>query len=437
MNAVELIEAKRSGMRHSPAEIEWLVTNCLTIDQADSALKPEQLSAWLMAVYFRGLDMAETAVLTDAMARSGSRIDLTGLPKPWVDKHSTGGVGDKTTLVLLPMLAACGLTVVKMSGRGLGKTGGTIDKLESITGFTTALTIEQLKAQAGRIGLALTGQTPELAPADGVLYAMRDITATVPSIPLIASSVLSKKIAGGADVISLDLKCGSGAFMEDLVSARNLREVLMAIGQALGLKIGVEITDMSQPLGKAVGNSIEVREAISVLTAGEFHSARFRELCIELCATTLQLAGVEPAPAEALAKSEAVLTDGTAAKKASEWIDAQGGRLDFDNLDSLPLAPQKADLIAKRSGYLGRLHAGMIGEAIIALGGGRTARGQAIDHSVGIEVHAEIGSEVQEGQAILTVYARTESEAQTVIHTLRGATEVIDGPISTVPVILG
>ncbi|MCG9894215.1 MAG: thymidine phosphorylase, partial [Fimbriimonadaceae bacterium] len=273
MTTQQIIAAKRDRRVHSAGEIQAVIRGA-----TDGSWTDDQLAAWLMAAFLNGLNPAETAELTKAMAESGERLDLTGLPQPWVDKHSTGGVGDKTTLVLLPLLASCGLTMVKMSGRGLGKTGGTIDKLESIPGFRTDLSPAEMIAQARMVGCALTGQTPKLAPADGRLYALRGATATVESIPLIVASILSKKMAGGAEVVVLDVKCGRGAFMTELPRARELKAELENVGREAGLKVRALVTDMDQPLGRAAGNALEVKEAIRVLKGEE--SGRFTELCL-------------------------------------------------------------------------------------------------------------------------------------------------------------
>lgn len=303
MNFQDIIAAKRDGLKHTKPELEWLAKAAACGEVPDY-----QLSAWLMAAYLHPLDSEETAWLTLSMAGTGERLDLTGLPKPWVDKHSTGGVGDKTTIVLLPLLAACGLTMVKMSGRGLGITGGTVDKLLSVPGFRMDLTPEELKAQAKRIGLAITGLTPNLAPADKVLYALRDATATVDSIPLIVSSILSKKIAGGAETVVLDVKAGSGAFMKTVPEARKLASALSDTAAIAGLKTRLAITDMSQPLGRTVGNSLEVEEAGAVLTGNE--PSRFAELCLDLAALTLVAVGVEPGMDRARAKALHALAGG-------------------------------------------------------------------------------------------------------------------------------
>jgi pyrimidine-nucleoside phosphorylase len=367
---------------------------------ADGSTPDYQLSAWLMAAFLNPLTPSETAELTLAMADSGERLDLSGLPKPWVDKHSTGGVGDKTSLVVLPMLAACGLTVVKMSGRGLGITGGTIDKLSSVPGFRTDLSPEELKAQAKSIGIALTGQTPRLAPADKALYALRDATGTVESIPLIASSILSKKIAGGAEVIVLDVKCGSGAFMRDLESARALKQMLEDIGGHAGLTVRAFISDMDQPLGRCAGNALEVKEAIRVLK-GE--TGRFRELCVHCVRTVLEACGLPDRAVE-------VLEGGSALAKAKEWFAAQGGDLTVFESEDWGRAAVVREVRAAQAGWVERVDARRIGELVVNLGGGRKRKEDAIDPAVGCEVLVEVGDQVRAGDAVLRVHSASVFE---------------------------
>ncbi|RYG20005.1 thymidine phosphorylase, partial [bacterium] len=328
MTLLPIIARRRDGQRHSEAELRELANAA-----AVGSVPDYQIAAWLMAAYLNPLDEEQTAWLTLAMADSGQRLDLTSLPKPWVDKHSTGGVGDKTTLVLLPLLAACGLTMVKMSGRGLGITGGTLDKLSSVEGLRLDLTPERLIEVAREVGFALGGQTAQLAPADGVLYSLRDATGTVASMPLIVSSILSKKIAGGAETIVLDVKCGSGGFMRTLDEARELARWLRTIGERCGLRVRCAITDMSTPLGAAVGNALEVREAWDVLSGVPLSEPviRFRELCLDLAGLAL-----ETSEAGDRAKAEEALTSGKAAQKFEAWLRAQGAT---SGVEALPSAP--------------------------------------------------------------------------------------------------
>ncbi len=417
MNAVQLIEAKKNGIEHSETEIQAIVDAAA----GGSLMEDYQLSAWLMAVCWRGMSTAETNALALAMARSGERVDLTGLLKPWVDKHSTGGVGDKTTLILLPLLAACGLTVVKMSGRGLGITGGTIDKLEAIPGFQTALSLENLKTQAGEIGLALTGQTPRLAPADGRLYALRDVTATVDSIPLIAASVMSKKIAGGAEFLSLDLKCGSGAFMKNLVEAEALAAACISIGEHAGLCVGVEITDMDQPLGEAVGNLIEVQEAVLCLMGRG--PERLREFIVELAASTLVLAR-QVTWQEAEQEARRALESGAALEKARQWWRAQGATLTPEESLNLPLAPVQFEMSLPEEGWITELNARVIGQVALDLGAGRRAKCDAIDPTVGIRLHASVSDYHAPNEVWATVYARTQTDAENAAKSLSQAIQL-------------
>ena len=418
MNPVRIIERKRDGDANTPEEIQFVVDAAAGSGQ----MREAQLAAWCMGVVLRGMSLDEPAALTAAMAASGETVDLTGLPKPWVDKHSTGGVGDKTTLVLLPVLAACGLTCVKMSGRGLGKTGGTIDKLESVPGFRTALSIEEMIAQAKEIGIALTSQTPRLTPADGTLYALRDVTGTVRSIPLIASSVLSKKIAGGADIISIDLKCGSGAFMETLPEAKELAETMIGVAKRLGLKLGIEITEMDQPLGRCVGNQLEVIEAVEVLQGA---TGRLRDLCIELGSTALEMAGMDTG------KVAEVLDSGAALAKAEEWFEAQGATIKVIEVKDLHKAPFIHEVPATQSGWISRVDAGMVGGAAVDLGAGRRSKGDNIDPVVGIEVLAHVGDRVESGQPVFRIHVASESQLD-----LSRAIEIGATQTSPLPLIL-
>ncbi len=403
MDFQAVIAARRDGRKHTQEELAHLAKGA-----GDGSIPDYQLAAWLMAAYLNPLDSEETGWLTMAMADSGERLDLSGLPKPWVDKHSTGGVGDKTSIVLLPLLASCGLTVVKMSGRGLGITGGTVDKLGSIPGFRLDLSPEDMKRQAGRIGLALTGQTPNLAPADKVLYALRDVTATVDSVPLIVSSILSKKLAGGAETVVLDVKCGRGGFMADPDKAGRLAEALSDIGARCGLKIRIAVTDMDQPLGSAVGNALEVREAIRVL---EGEDGRFPRLCIALAGLTLEAAGLAPSRDAGESRARTALADGSAASKAQEWFVAQGATADpVVDPSCLPAAPLRHTVHHEgESGWVSDIDAGLVGQAVVDLGGGRHTKNDEIDRSVGVESHIEVGTRVEKGAALMTVHAATEA----------------------------
>jgi pyrimidine-nucleoside phosphorylase len=389
-----------------------------------------QISAWLMAAYLNPLSLEETVGLTLGMAESGERLDLTGLPKPWVDKHSTGGVGDKTTLVLLPLLAACGLTMVKMSGRGLGITGGTIDKLASIPGFRTDLSSQEMIEQASRIGLALTGQTPALAPADGVLYGLRDVTQTVASIPLIVSSILSKKIAGGAEVIGLDVKCGSGAFMPTAEAAEELATWLSKVGKACGLSLHVTITDMDQPLGQAAGNLIEVLEAFRVLSRQALspNEKRFETLCIELATETLVAVGQH----DAKAVVEKALDDGKALEKALEWTSAQGATT--SPLD-LTLAEPRQTITATQSGFAQQVSALRVGEAVLEMGGGRKKKTDVIDLTVGVVTLVQVGDKIEAGQPLFHLHGNPD-QCAAAAAVLQDAVTVVQAPVEPRPLIL-
>lgn len=431
MNVVDLIAKKRDHGIHTYEELSFLAQGAAT------GLIPDyQLSAWLMAAYLNPLDEQETAWLTKAMAESGERIDLEGLPKPWVDKHSTGGVGDKTTLVLLPILAACGLTVVKMSGRGLGITGGTIDKLGSIPGFRLDLRPEEMKSQAARIGLALTGQSPNLAPADKALYALRDVTATVGSIPLIVSSILSKKIAGGADTIVLDVKCGSGAFMETLPEAEKLAQALVRTGALLGLSVKASISDMAQPLGSMVGNALEVREAFEVLS-GNAPDKRFLNLCLHYSGETLDACGKAGSIEDGKAQAEDAIGSGEALAKFKEWVSAQGGD-GFWDTNSLPKAKVIEPIrVGGPGGYVQSIDARAIGQAVIDLGGGRKKKDDQLDLSVGIELMVRVGQQVQTGTDLAQVHAGSREALIEVGPAISKAFTFSESPVHEPPLILG
>ncbi len=431
MNFVDLIGKKRDGLTLSYEELATVANGAAT-----GAIPDYQLSAWLMAAFLNPLDEQETAWLTKAMAESGARIDLTGLPKPWVDKHSTGGVGDKTTLVLLPILAACGLTVVKMSGRGLGITGGTIDKLSAIPGFRLDLSPEEMKAQAAEIGVALTGQSPNLAPADKALYALRDVTGTVGSIPLIVSSILSKKIAGGADTIVLDVKCGSGAFMETPEDAQKLAAALVETGRRLGLAVKASISDMAQPLGSMVGNALEVKEAYDVLK-GQAPNARFQDLCVYYTAETLEACGKVSRIEDGKAQALEVLESGKALKKFKEWVRAQEGDAFWDS-GSLPEAAVVEPLrFGGAGGYVQAIDARAIGQAVIDLGGGRKRKDDQLDLSVGVEILVRVGQQIREGTNLAKVHASSLEKILEVGPMISKAFTFSDTPVQEPPLILG
>lgn len=401
MMVVELIERKRDGGRITPAEWRELMAR-----YAAGEVPDYQLSALTMAVFFRGMDDEETVALTAAMLESGKRLALDHLAVPRVDKHSTGGVGDKVSIPLAPMIAACGVAVPMMSGRGLGHTGGTLDKLESIPGFNTRLTLDAAAKQVERIGCALIGQTAEIAPADRRLYALRDATATVEAIPLIAASIMSKKLAEGLTGLVLDVKSGAGAFIPSLDRAITLARTMIALGQRYGCETVTLITDMDQPLGVACGNAIEVLESIEVLKGGGPED--LRAVTFALGEEMLLVAKVERTRAAARARLERTITSGAALAKFQEIVQAQGGPSGFVDAPErhLPAAPVREVFEAPRSGVVERVEPRPIGRAITALGGGRTKVDDTIDAAVGFLVHARPGTQVRAGDPLVTILAR-------------------------------
>ncbi len=402
IRAADLIERKRNGAELSESEIAELVLGFTRGEIPDY-----QMAAWCMAVYFRGLTGRETHALTDAMVRSGETLDLgAALGRKVVDKHSTGGVGDKTSLAVGPIVAACGVPFGKMSGRGLGHTGGTLDKLESIRGFRVELSADAFVQQVRDIGLAIIGQTGDLVPADKKLYALRDVTATVDSTPLIASSIMSKKIAAGADAIVLDVKVGDGAFMKTLDDARILAEQMVDLGQRAGREVVCLLTDMNQPLGAAVGNALEVREAVDTIAG--IGPPDFTELVLDACARLLALSDLGVDVAEGRRLAEAAVADGSATAAYERWIRAQGGDPD---LSALPQAPVVREVRAPRDGTVVRLGALAVGVAALELGAGRLTKEDAIDHAVGVVCRAKRGDAVAAGEVLAEVHARAEEPA--------------------------
>ena len=397
MRVVELIERKRDGGKLTADEIDALVQGYTKGDVPDY-----QMSAFCMAVVWRGMDAKETAALTASMVRSGERLDLSRFGRV-VDKHSTGGVGDKTTLVVAPLVAACGVPVAKMSGRGLGFSGGTLDKLESIRGYRVDLSTAEFLAQLERIGIVVTGQTADLAPADGKLYALRDTTGTVPAIPLIASSVMSKKIAAGANAVVLDVKVGSGAFMKDLASARQLARAMVSIGVAHGLAVTCELTDMEQPLGNTIGNSLEIAEAVEALRG---NGPADLVLLTRAAGAEMLVRGRKARDRKsALARIDRALADGSGFAKFRELVAAQGGDVSqVDDPAKLPLAPRVETLRSTRTAYVSAITADEIGIASVRLGAGREKKGDPIDHRTGIVLHAKVGDRVERGQPYADVH---------------------------------
>ena len=398
----ELIECKRDGRQHTPSEIDRIVLGYAAGDVADY-----QMSAWLMAVYLRGLSADETVQLTDAMVRSGRVVDLSAIPGVKVDKHSTGGVADTTTLVLAPLVASCDVSVAKMSGRGLGHTGGTLDKLEAIPGFRVELSAEEFLAQVGRIGVAVIAQSPDIDPADKKMYALRDVTATVPSIPLIVGSIISKKVAGGADAIVLDVKVGSGAFMKTEADARALARELTRVGEALGRRVVCCMTDMDQPLGMSVGNSLEVIEAIDVLCGRG--PAALTELCLAFGAKMLVLgerAANEDAARTLLADA---IASGRALDRFRSWVEAQGGDPRVaDDTSLLPLSPCRRVVRASTDGFVARFDTEGVGRAAMLLGAGRAVVTDVIDPGAGLVLGVRVGDPVEPNTVLCTLYAATE-----------------------------
>jgi len=399
MRAVDIIARKRDGHALTQEEIEFFIQGFTRGDIPDY-----QASAWLMAVMLRGMDARETTDLTLAMARSGEMLDLSAIAPVVVDKHSTGGVGDKTTLVVGPMVAATGLPVGKMSGRGLGFTGGTLDKLEAIPGFRVDLSKDEFLNQLKSVGLVVAGQSADLAPADGKLYALRDVTATIASLPLIASSIMSKKIAAGAHAIVLDVKVGRGAFMKTEEEAVALAEAMVTIGQGVDRKVAAVIADMNQPLGNAVGNALEVQEAIETLRG--HGPPDLVEHCLTVAGQMLILAGTAPDARAARQQLQAILANGQALSKLRAMIEAQGGDgAVIDQPDRLPRAPWVELVAAPRAGYIAGIDALEVGLTAVDLGAGRQKKGDLIDPAVGIVLHAKVGDQVAQGQPLFTLHA--------------------------------
>jgi len=406
ISAYEIIHAKRDGRAIAAADLAALVDGFTRGEIPDY-----QMAAFCMAVFFRGMDDAEVGALTEAMLRSGDVLDLSDVPGRKVDKHSTGGVGDKVSLALAPLAAACGVKVPMISGRGLGHTGGTLDKLEAIPGFRTDLDADRFRALVREVGACLVGQTARLAPADRRLYALRDVTATVESIPLIAASIMSKKLAEGIDALVLDVKVGSGAFMKDLAGARALARTLTAIGRGTGKKVSALLTDMSQPLGRAVGNALEVVETVELLRGGG--PADLREVTVELTAEMLVLGGVAADRAAARARVEGAIADGRGLAKLEEIVRAQGGDpLALRDPARLPRAPRTYEVGAPAAGVVQAVDGEAIGLAAVALGAGRARVEDRIDPAVGLVVRKRIGERVEKGEPLCTVHEGDRSEAR-------------------------
>jgi len=429
LNVVDIIQKKRAGKALTKEEIAFFVTSATS-----GAMRDYQVSAMLMAIAIRGMDDRETRDLTMAMAHSGEMLDLSGISGSKVDKHSTGGVGDTTTLVLTPLVAACGAKVAKMSGRGLGHTGGTLDKLESIPGVRIDLSIEQFERQVNGIGCAVIGQTKSLAPADKLFYALRDVTGTVDSLPLIVSSILSKKIAAGCDAVVLDVKTGTGAIMPTLDGSIELAKKMVSIGNMTGRRFSALVTDMDQPLGLNVGNALEVEEAIDVLagrTKGDL-----LDVSLKLGAHMLVGAGRAADVEQGMEMLLQALQSGAGLKKFAEMIEAQGGNPDVAYNTALLPRAEKAELVrAKRNGYVRKMHTERIGNAARALGAGRERKEDDIDPAVGILMKVRLGDRVEDGQPLCEVRYSDRSDMARARELLDGAVEIGDAPIEKSPLI--
>jgi|RhiMethySRZTD1v2_1073278.scaffolds.fasta_scaffold01783_3 pyrimidine-nucleoside phosphorylase len=431
MRFVDAIARKRDGEALSREEIDAFVAGV-----TDGSIPDYQASALLMAIVLRGMSDQETGWLTDAMVRSGDRVDLSDIPGVKVGKHSTGGVGDKISVILAPVAAACGVIVPKMSGRGLGHTGGTLDKLESIPGFRIDLTIEQFKQALRDVGTAIIGQTASLAPADKKLYALRDVTATVESIPLISASIMSKKLAEGSNALVLDVKCGDGAFMKDTDRARMLAASMVAIGRQAGVRTEAVITDMDAPLGRAVGNALEIIECLDTLKGRG--PADVTEEMTYLASRMVLLSGQEQSEAAATTRVTSALSSGRALETFARMIERQGGNPRVvDDYSLLPAAPGREVCRAPRAGYVTGVKAEAIGRASNVLGAGRTKVGESVDHGVGLITCTKPGDQVTEGQALLELHHRDGRGVEAALALCRDAIAIGDAPPPRRPTILG
>ena len=423
MRMTDLISKKRDGGELSTEEISFMIQGYTRGEIPDY-----QMSAMCMAILFRGMNDREILDLTMSMMHSGDVMDLSAIEGIKADKHSTGGVGDKTSLVLCPMVAACGVKIAKMSGRGLGHTGGTLDKLESFPGFNISIPDERFVENVNKYGISIIGQTADIVPADKLLYALRDVTGTVPSIPLIVSSIMSKKLASGADVIVLDVKCGSGAFMKNEQEAAELARGLTRVGRLAGRKCAAVITDMDQPLGSAVGNALEVKEAIAVLKGEE--KGELLELCLSIGSLILTEGGL----ADSIDAAEKMLLNavesGAALKKLAEMVAAQDGSAeDVYDTSRLPEAPVKYELCSPRAGFVSRIDAEAVGLVSMHLGGGRVTKEGEIDLSVGVVLHKKLGDRVEQGESLATIHAPSEEKARQESENLLACFELSDTPI--------
>lgn len=431
MRAVDVIIRKRDKQELTKDEIEFFIQGVTS-----ASIPDYQISAWAMAVLLNGMTPQETTYLTLAMAHSGDILDLSSVAPLVVDKHSSGGVGDKTTLVVAPIVASFGLPVGKMSGRGLGFSGGTLDKMESIPGYRVNLSEAEFMRQLKEIGIVLTGQTSDLAPADGILYGLRDVTGTVPSTPLIASSIMSKKIAAGAQAIVLDVKLGYGAFMKDLKHAQELARLMVEIGNLSGRKVRALLSDMNQPLGEAVGNAIELKEAIETLHGKG--PADFREHCFTVSAHMLLLGEKTQTLDEAYAMAEKAIVDGKAWDKFVQLVKAQNGDLSFiEHPEKLPCGSIREEIKAENDGFLAMVNAQSVGEAAVLLGAGREKKGDPIDLGVGITVHYKVGTFVKKGDALFTIYANDRERLQVAKLKLKESVNITDEECAGLPLFYG
>ena len=418
MNVLEVIGRKRDGHEHSPEEIQFLLGGYLRKEIPDY-----QMAAWLMAVCIRGMTAPETLALTSAMIESGEVLDLSTIPGIKVDKHSTGGVGDKVTLVAAPLAAACGVKVPKLSGRALAHTGGTLDKLESVPGLTVDLEPERFIKQVLEVGIAVAAQSPRMVPADKLLYALRDVTATVPSVPLIASSVMSKKIAAGADAIVLDVKFGRGAFMPDVASAEELATEMVTLGEGAGRRTVALVTAMDNPLGRSVGNALEVQEALDALS-GE-GDAELLEVCLRVTREMCELAGVRADPQKAM-------RSGAGRQTFERMLVAQGGHLER----GLPVAPVQVPVTADRDGHVEAIDALEVGLSALELGAGRLRKEDRVDPAAGVVIEAPVGARVRSGDPLVTVHARSNELVERVTKRLRNAWRLTDREVGKPPHVL-
>jgi pyrimidine-nucleoside phosphorylase len=422
--AIDVIRKKRDGGELSRFEIDSLIAA-----YTQGSIPDYQVSAWLMAVVLRGMTRAETATLTDAMLRSGEVLDLSGIAKKKVDKHSTGGVGDKTSLVLAPLAAVAGVTVPMISGRGLGHTGGTLDKLEAIPGFNVNLAVPEFRRVLEVCGCAMIGQTAEIAPADRKLYALRDVTGTVESPYLICASIMSKKMAEGIDALVLDVKTGSGAFMKSEKDAAFLAELMVETGERMGKRTVALITDMDQPLGNMIGNALEVVEVVDVLRGGGPQD--LRDLCLELAAWMLHLGGVSKTVAEGKQESAKLLASGKALERFRQMVELQGGdpRV-VDDPKTLPQARHSQQVLSAKEGYIASLQCEQVGTACVILGGGRERKEDSVDPAVGIVLHRKVGDRVAAGEPIATIYYNSGSRVERAQQLLEESCGISDSPPS-------